>query len=302
MFGEKNINIRELLNHIKNAYRIQAEEKNNKLTVIVDEDIPEYLHADAKRLNQVLNNLVSNAISFTNNGQITIEVQLNEIGPEKIILDFSVIDTGVGMSLDKQNEILKDIKKSTSDIKHDEGMQGHGLTIIRRLLQLHDTDISVKSEPGKGATFFFTLAFTQNELPASVDKPRSVEKLDLKNLKILLVDDIEYNVLIAEKLLLSWNAVVEVATNGEIAVEKVKTNNYDIVIMDLQMPVMDGYSAAASIINLNKQLPIIALTAYYSADIQKKVYDVGMHDFISKPFDPEQLYKTIYKHTFGKSK
>jgi len=296
VFSERDIDIRQLVNNIKMANRIRAEEKGNMLKVMFDDDVPPFIIGDDIRLMQVLNNLVSNALKFTHNGRVVIEVQLKAQTAKDVTLHFAVIDTGVGISKDKQQMIFERFTQENSNITREYGGSGLGLSIIKMLLNLQHSEILVDSEPGKGSNFHFDLKFNRSLVTKREEKRNDDVKPDLKGISILLVEDVEFNVILAHKILTNWNAKVTVAENGAVAVEKVRNNNYDVILMDLQMPVMDGLTSAREIRKFNTHTPIIAQTASTSNDIQELVYECGMNDYVSKPLNPRYLYPTILKH------
>lgn len=296
--SERSIDLRQLVNNIKMANRIRAEERGNIMKVLLDADLPQYLSIDEVRLGQVLNNLVSNAVKFTRNGFITIEVSVAKNTPTHSSIYFAVTDTGIGIEKDKQQLIFEHFSQANSEITREFGGSGLGLAIIKRLLSLMKTDIHVESIPGKGAKFYFTIDFKKGTAPLEVNKPKNGQVLsDLAGLKILLVEDVEFNVMVAEKMLTNWNAKVEVAENGLQAIGKVREGNFDIILMDLQMPILDGYSASRNIREFNNNIPIIALTASASSDVQERTKEAGMNGYVSKPFKPADLFDTITKFT-----
>jgi len=292
-FSEKDIEIKSFLKNLKLANQIRAEEKGNIVKIMLDEEIPDYVKGDDLRLGQILNNLISNAVKFTRKGTITVTSSLVKKTSKYTDLYFEVADTGIGIPKDKQKLIFERFTQANNNITREFGGSGLGLTIIKRLLLLQGSEIKLESEFGKGSKFFFTLRFKHSEskkeeLPV-VDNNRS----DLNGLKILLVEDVEFNIFVAEMMLNNWNAKVDKAENGLIAVGKVQTNEYDLILMDIQMPVMDGYTATKEIRKFNNTIPIIALTASISIDIQEKAEEVGMNGFITKPFNPNELLGII---------
>jgi signal transduction histidine kinase/ActR/RegA family two-component response regulator len=296
VFAERDIDIRNLVNNIKMANRLRAEENGNTIKVMFDDDIPVYIKGDEVRLTQVLNNLFSNAIKFTHNGKVILEVHLKEINAQQVAVNFAVKDTGIGIAKDKQKMIFDRFTQENSHITRQYGGSGLGLAIIRKLLLLQDSDIYVDSEAGIGSTFYFSLVFGRSKTLRREEKELENVKNDLMSAKILLVEDVEFNVLLAKKILTRWNAEVSLAENGLVAVEKMRTMDYDLVLMDLQMPVMDGLTASMEIRKFNTNTPIIALTASTSMEVQDKVFHSGMTDFISKPLNPSYMYDTILKH------
>lgn len=300
VFSEKDIDIRNLVNNIKVANRLRASEKGDSIKVMFDEDIPPVIKGDDVRLGQVLNNLISNAVKFTRNGQITIEVQLAKAGQATVDLYFAVKDTGIGIPEAKQQLIFERFTQANSEITREFGGSGLGLTIIRRLLNLQHSDIYIDSKEGKGSTFYFTLSFKRSNAVLKEEKTADWKNMNLQGIKVLVVEDVEFNIMVAEKMLHSWNAKVDIAENGKEGVEKAKQIQYDIILMDLQMPVMDGYTAAKAIRQFNTAIPIIALTASASLGMQHKALDTGMNDYVSKPFNPHDLYNIIFKYTLDK--
>jgi signal transduction histidine kinase len=298
LFSEKNISLRRFVAGIKMANRIKAEERGNSIKVFIDDDLPEYVKGDDLRLGQILNNLLSNAIKFTSNGSIVVEVLLTRVLEEKVEIGFSVTDSGIGIELSKQKIIFERFTQANSEITRQFGGSGLGLAIIKKLLILQGSDIHVESEPGKGSKFYFSLLFGKADGVVAEDRHQSsFHNGDLGGLKVLLVEDVEFNVLVAEKMLKIWNAVVEVSNNGKEAVGMAKNGSYDIILMDLQMPVMDGYTASRCIREFDLNTPIIALTASASPDMQQKALDHGMNDSLSKPFNPNDLFETVKKYT-----
>lgn len=297
VFADRDIDIRQLVNNIKLANRLRAEEKGNTIKVMFDDDIPLYVKGDEVRLTQVLNNLLSNAIKFTHSGKITLEVHLKQIYNGSVEIDFAVKDTGKGIDKNKQKMIFDRFTQENSNITREYGGSGLGLAIIRRLLLLQNSDIFVDSEPGKGSTFYFSLKFGKSTIVAREEKASDGVINDLKGISILLVEDVEFNVLLAEKILTKWNARVSIAENGLVALEKMMNGgDFDIILMDLQMPIMDGLTASMEIRKFDTQTPILALTASTSTEVQDRVFGAGMTDFISKPLNPGYLYSSIVKY------
>ncbi|MDE3143765.1 MAG: response regulator [Bacteroidota bacterium] len=302
VFADRDVELLHFLNNIKMANQSKAEEKGNNIILKYDENIPDFVRGDDVRLGQILNNLVSNAVKFTKDGTITIETLLRENNADDVLIYFSVQDTGIGIPKDKQQIIFERFIQANTNITRDFGGSGLGLAIIKRLLELQGSEINLESEYGKGSNFYFVLRFRKSKINTiREEKIQTFDKQDLKGLKVLLVEDVLFNVMVADGMLQNWGAITETAENGAIAVEKMKENNYDIVLMDIQMPVMDGYDATTEIRKFDTATPIIALTASISPDIQQKVTNVGMNGFITKPFNPNDLYIALYENTINKS-
>ena len=297
VLSEKNVDLRNLVTNIKMANRIRADQKGNTIKVLIDQDLPRYVIGDDIRLGQILNNLVSNAVKFTRNGTITIEVSANKITEKDVEVYFSVTDTGIGIEKEKQSLIFDQFAQANTDITREFGGSGLGLAIIKRLILLHKSEIHLQSDPGNGSKFYFTINYKKGKEEPGLMRPVYGDSQEnLSGMRILLVEDVEFNVLVAEKMLSNWNAKVDVAENGLLAVGKVRENEYDLILMDLQMPVLDGYSATRHIREFNKDVPIIALTASASIDIQQKTKESGMDGYLSKPFKPNDLFDAIYKY------
>jgi len=292
-FSERNIEVRPFLKNLRLANAVRADEKGNIIKVMIDEEVPNYIKGDDLRLGQILNNLISNAIKFTKKGSITLTVKLEEKTDEFVALCFEVADTGIGIPEDKQELIFERFTQANNNITREFGGSGLGLTIIKRLLLLQGSAIKLQSTVDKGSTFSFTLKFGLSDTKATETNIEVDSKTDLNGISVLLVEDVEFNIFVAEMMLNNWNAVVDKAENGEVAVKKVKDNKYDLILMDIQMPVMDGYTATRGIRLFDATTPIIALTASLTIDIQEKAMDAGMNGFITKPFNPTELFQMI---------
>jgi len=291
---EAPFSVKKLASDIVTSNTNSANEKETRMSLILDDKIPEYFIGDSLRLGQVLNNLVSNAVKFTQQGFIAVKVELLELNAQNTLLKFSVHDTGVGIAKENLKNIFLPFMQATTSITRKYGGTGLGLAITRKILALFNSDIEVESELGNGSKFHFTVELKQLD-----DDQVTVEydeiDFDLKQKKILLVEDTLFNVLYATQLLEGWNAQVSVADNGEIAIDMLKKNEYHLILMDLRMPVMDGYTATTEIRKFNKDIPVIALTASATSNVRQKVVEAGMQDYITKPLNPEEFYMKIKK-------
>jgi CheY-like chemotaxis protein len=297
-FVERTITLLHFLKNIKMVNRVRAEEKGDTIKILYDDDVPKYVTGDDVRLGQILNNLVSNAVKLTQNGPVTIRVGLHFTTEQDVLIDFSIEDTGIPP--EKQGLIFERFTQANNNITRDFGGSGLGLTIIKRLLELQNSHIQLESEVGKGSRFYFTLRFKKHtEETSEESKPEEkLQKQDLSGLHILLVEDVAFKVMVAEKMLQHWHATVDLAANGAIAVEKIRNNTYDLVLMDIQMPVMDGYTATREVRKFNQEVPIIALTtSAINLDIQSKAFQSGMNGCITKPFNPGDLSSIILEKT-----
>jgi len=302
-FEEADFLIKELVSNIRLALLQKANEKDVRLKLLVDHDLPDVLKGDPVRLGQILTNLISNAVKFTNKGSVTIVASLNQKLEDYTLIDFEIIDSGIGIAPDKIDSIFESFTQAGADTTRKFGGTGLGLTITKKLLELMGSEIKVKSELGKGSTFYFSIKIKNSETQSinSTNNQLRIEEKSLKGVKILIAEDNQINVILAKQYMLLWDIDCDVAENGKIALTLVQTNDYDMVLMDLQMPEMDGYETTKAIRKLPqekfKNLPIIALTASAMLDIKDQAFVVGMNDYISKPFNPNELYRKIASYS-----
>lgn len=293
--------LKQLISNIKKANQIKAEENGNKIKLMIDDDVPDILIGDALRLGQVISNLVSNAVKFTKKGSVTVELSLQKKVDQTAFLDISVTDTGIGIAPEKQSLIFDKFTQANSATTRQFGGTGLGLVITKLLLQLHDSDISIESELGKGSKFYFTLALpigTSLLKTTTIEDPTEViNDQTLKGVRIFLVEDYAVNIKIATKFFQKWQVDVDIAENGQIAVDKFEKDKYDIILMDIQMPIMDGYTATQKIREVDTDIPIVALTASASLGNQDQAFAVGINDYVTKPFNPKELFLKIARYT-----
>jgi PAS domain S-box-containing protein len=275
-------------------FETKIQEKNLKLITNYDKRIPEVLVGDPTRLHQIVLNLVSNAVKFTNKGKILVSVQLLSQDDEQVTIEFSVSDSGIGVPTDKMEKIFENFQQAYSGSSKIYGGTGLGLAIAKQLVESQGGTIQVKSEINKGATFSFILDF-QKTTAEAVLEPEIIElSRDIKDTKILVVEDMELNQLLMKTLLDDFGFECDITANGKLAIEKLKTKTYDIILMDLQMPEMDGFEATEYIRNTMKsQVPIIALTADVTTVDVEKCKAVGMNDYMAKPVDERLLYSKL---------
>jgi PAS domain S-box-containing protein len=275
-------------------FEIKIQEKNLKLIKNYDQRIPEILIGDPVRLHQIILNLVSNALKFTNTGSITVDVKLLNQDEEKVNIEFSVKDTGIGIVDYKLQTIFENFQQASSGTSRLYGGTGLGLAIVKQLVESQGGSIEVKSELLEGSTFKFRLEF-QKTHEIEVKETTNIEISDQnKNIKVLVVEDIALNQLLMKTLLDDFGFERDIASNGKIAIEKLEKNKYDIILMDLQMPEMNGFEATEYIRNeMKSTIPIIALTADVTTVDLAKCKAVGMNDYIAKPVDERILYSKI---------
>ena len=326
-FEEIDFNLREFLNNVKQGFAYQADEKGIGLEFELDPLVPNILVGDPIRLNQILTNLLSNAIKFTDAGFVVLKIKLEEqpIPPKnlqnkglqdkdlpgrpkeaqnsnKVKVVFSVKDTGIGISADKISKIFDRFTQADSDITRRFGGTGLGLAITKYLIEHQGGAIEVESEIDKGSEFTFYLDFNISklkQLKGPVTDTQGNDEVHLTNVDLLLVEDRKINRMVASKFLRRWGINVDFAFNGLEAVEKVKQKQYDIILMDLLMPKMDGFEATRAIRHMDdyQTTPIIALSASTLNQEREKARQLKMNDFVAKPFNPSELYHKIMKYT-----
>jgi PAS domain S-box-containing protein len=275
-------------------FETKIHEKNLDLIKKYDNRIPEVLVGDPVRLHQIILNLVSNAVKFTNKGKITVCVQLLSEDEEQATIEFSVADTGIGIAENKIDRIFENFQQASSGTSRLYGGTGLGLAIVKQLVEPQGGKIEVKSKIDEGSTFSFTLSFLKTKAEADAEAATLELDLEIKNVKVLVVEDIQLNQLLMRTLLDEFGFTCDIASNGKLAIDKLQTNDYDVVLMDLQMPEMNGFEATEFIRNKMKStIPIIALTADVTTVDLAKCKAVGMNDYIAKPVDEKLLYVKI---------
>lgn len=277
-----------------NIFETKIQEKNITLIREYDNTIPEVLVGDVVRLHQIILNLVSNAVKFTTKGSITVSVRLSNDQEETVNVEFAVSDTGIGIPNNKLEEIFDNFKQATSDTTRLYGGTGLGLAIVKQLVEQQQGTIHVKSEIEKGSTFSFILPFLKTTSTTKAESGTDIVDKNLKNVKVLVVEDMPLNQLLMKTLLDEFGFEATIVENGKLAIEKLLTEVYDIILMDLQMPEMNGFEATDHIRNsMHSDIPIIALTADVTTTDLKKCKAVGMNDYIAKPVDETLLYNKI---------
>ena len=269
-------------------------EKNLRLIKKYDSRIPEVLVGDPVRLHQIILNLISNAIKFTPKGEIKVATSLLSEDDEKVLLEFSVSDTGIGIAKSKITHIFENFQQATSETARLYGGTGLGLAIAKQLTESQDGTINVKSKLGKGSVFSVTLPFQKTNAEAVSEKETDESDVAVENIKVLIVEDIPLNRLLMRTVMDEFGFEHDTADNGQAAIEKLRENSCDIILMDLHMPEMNGFEATEYIRKkMNSRIPIIALTADVTTADLKKCKSAGMNDYISKPLDEKLLYKKI---------
>lgn len=288
----------ELIQNIYATHKQFTDDKGIGLKLNYDANTPSIVIGDQVRLGQIITNLVNNAIKFTYNGEVIITVKVVNQNAFSTEIYFGITDTGIGIPEDKQEYVFEMFTQASSDTTREFGGTGLGLAICQRLTELMGGRIDLVSKPKEGSTFSFNIEFKSGKPIQHVVKPARQNLTDtLKGVKVLITEDNPLNVLLLKKFLDQWGVDSDVAENGEIALTMIKLKAYHLILMDLQMPVMDGYQTTREIRMLPgkhfSHLPIIALTASILADIKQDIIKSGMNDCLSKPFNFNELYEKI---------
>jgi PAS domain S-box-containing protein len=305
-FEERPFHLGELLQSLRGIFRARVKEKSLSLESFLGPDVPLQIVGDKVRLNQVLINLVGNAIKFTPEGEINVSVKLRSLNGNKAHLLFEVEDSGIGIAPEKQQAIFESFTQASNETTRNYGGTGLGLTICKRIVELQGGHIGVRSTPGEGSCFYFDLEFAiadgtviQERAPTDLQSGDSTELQEIRrdNYHILLAEDNLMNQKLAGRVLEKLGYTFEIAGTGRRAFELVQQGQFDVVLMDIQMPEMDGYEATRKIRALSDEtlrtIPIIALTAHALMEEMEKCIAAGMDEFISKPFQPEILRDKI---------
>jgi signal transduction histidine kinase/response regulator of citrate/malate metabolism len=301
-FDKNPFSVRELCYSVEMMFFHSAAEKNLLYEWIIDEEVPEFLVGDKERLTQILNNFINNALKFTDRGGITIHVSLMEINEQKVRLLFSVKDTGIGIHPDKLDTIFERFEQAQTDNTRNYGGTGLGLAIVKKLVEMQGGNISVKSTLGAGTEFLIQLPFeigkedvltsikfgtTKNICPVNESK-------NLAGHRILAAEDNTMNQMLLTYIFQQWQLDFDFAENGQKAIDLLQQNKYDLVLMDIQMPVMDGYTATGIIRNeLKMNIPVIAMTAKVLPGEKERCQSLGMNNYISKPLNENILYDIL---------
>ena len=293
-------NLTDLLPSLISTFTYQAREKNLSLHYTIDKSLNTFLIGDPVRLNQILINLISNAVKFTHTGSIHVTCSIEKGKKNVRWVSISVSDTGVGIPTEKLTTIFESFSQADESVTRRYGGTGLGLTIARQLVELQKGRIDVKSKEHLGSTFTILM-------PYIISKVTKLSKQSFKDtgntgdighaLRVLLVEDNDINRLYAKSILETWKCKTDIAENGMIAIEKLKSNMYDVILMDVQMPVMDGYEATKAIRMMAlpaSATPVVALTANATKKDIEKCLAAGMDDYVAKPFTPDDLYQKLF--------
>jgi PAS domain S-box-containing protein len=301
VFEQTQFDLSEFLEEIMRSYSFRSKAKNLKFDIKKESDLPKVVIGDPIRLNQILSNLLSNALKFTTHGSITVVVRELSRKENKCNMEFTVSDTGIGISKDKHSIIFDSFTQASPDTTRHFGGTGLGLSICKKLIELQGGTISLESEPGVGSVFRFVIPLGVLDMGGqkqAAEVPENYTGLEGK--KILIAEDNKINFFVANKFLVSWGISVRHAGDGLLALEMLEKEDFDLVLMDLHMPVMDGIEATKIIRKSEnpriKNIPIVALTAAIMSESHDKIEDLNINDYVLKPFKPHDLFERIRKH------
>jgi PAS domain S-box-containing protein len=284
--------MQENFSELTKSLRLRAEEKGLLFEWNLDERIAPRLLGDVHRLNQIITNLIGNAIKFTPQGKVRLEITQVGESNEMQGIRFSVIDTGIGIAAERQTAVFQAFAQEDNSTTRKYGGTGLGLSISKRIVEMMGGELKLTSEKNAGTTFSFEVQLKKSAEGSVVVKEF---KPNLEGSRILLVEDNKVNQFLANALLKSWNAQVDISEDGLDALDRMRNVNYDLVLMDLQMPIMDGFEATEQIRNeLNSKVPIIGLSANALNGERERSLEKGMNEYVSKPFQPEVLYDKIH--------
>ncbi len=292
------IKTREYLKNIVNTNMLKAQEKGIKMELDIDENIPEEILGDPLRLGQILKNLISNAVKFTERGGVTLIVKQVSSDDETSRIYFGIKDTGIGIQPDKIDSLFEVFTQASSETSRKFGGTGLGLAIVKSLLFMHNSSIIVESKPKDGSLFHFEIEFPYKKAtpPSVVTVPEKLDALSLKGYNIMLVEDNVMNIMVAKKIFEKWDCKLNIAEDGYIAMQKATRHDFDIILMDLQMPGIDGFETTKKLRKMSdyySKVPIFALSAAAPEEVIDKVKEAGMNEMITKPFNPKQLFGII---------
>lgn len=305
IFQQIEFNLTESISTMLQLFKPKVEEKNLSLVKEFDKNIPEQLIGDPLRLRQIILNLVGNSVKFTEKGKITMQIHILKEDAKTVSIEFTVKDTGIGIPDNKLQNVFNRFEQVEKDSSFAYGGSGLGLAIVKQLVERQGGTVTVKSKVGKGSAFSFVLDFKKsntNNTIKNIDKQDSILKKSLKEIvkkkvRILIVEDVVLNQLLLKIILLDFGFDFDVADNGKIAIEFIQKNNYDLILMDLQMPIMNGFEATTFIREtLHSSIPIIALTADVTTVDVSRCKSVGINDYISKPINEKLLLSKITKY------
>lgn len=297
-------NFRHLINGIQQTFEFRANEIGLEFKSILDDTIPRIIEGDRVKLNQILLNLVGNAMKFTTEGHIYLITEMLQKTDADLLIRFTVEDTGIGIAHDKVDKVFESFSQEGDDTTRKFGGTGLGLTITKRFIEGQNGSIHVESEQGKGSRFIFEMPFKydpKHKENSLIDKAWSKDLSMVKGKSILVAEDNLMNQLVLQKMLEKWAPKLEMVSNGQLALDKLETEDFDLVFLDVQMPIKDGISTVKDWRNyeanhLRERVPVVALTADAFSESRQRVIDAGMDDFLSKPIEISELRRVLHKY------
>jgi CheY-like chemotaxis protein len=301
-FEKNSFDIRHLTNNIYKLFKARADEKRIDFKFSPAADVTTSLYGDNLRLGQILTNLLGNAIKFTNNGYVHFGYKVISNNASHITFEFFIKDTGIGMDEEEQRRIFESFSQANVKVSREYGGTGLGLTISKKLIDMQGGSISVVSRKNVGSTFSFVITYEKHAFVSSLPQPSTKKMVsqNLQGLKVLVAEDNKINSFVLQKFLNIWNVEVQFAVTGVEALRFVQEDDFDLILMDLQMPELDGQQATTAIRALEdkkiNRIPIVALTADASVSTQELLLHNGFNHFITKPFNPDALYRILKKY------
>ncbi len=293
--------VRDLMNSVQTMFLGKMDQKGLHFSMVVEDSVPDLLSGDTVRLTQILANMIGNAVKFTDEGSIRLEVNNKGMYGDQVRLGFIIRDTGIGIAPEKLSTVFDQFRQAEDSITRKYGGTGLGLSIVKDLVLLQHGEISVESELGKGTTFSFTIPYQLSAAqPVRQTSPKEtgIDYPDSRHIRILVAEDNKLNQTLLKHLLTAWRLSFDIVDSGIAAVEKLQTGAYDLVLMDIQMPGMDGYAATREIrTKLKLGIPVIAMTAHAFAGEREKSLNHGMNEYIAKPINERELYRLIVQFT-----
>jgi signal transduction histidine kinase/CheY-like chemotaxis protein len=300
-FEQAQFNLSDFLLDIQRTYSFRSKSKSLEFDIVKENELPDKVIGDSIRLNQILSNLLSNALKFTQKGSIYVILKELERSKVSSRIEFLVRDTGIGIPKDKHEMIFDSFTQASTDTTRHYGGTGLGLAICKKLVELQGGHIDVESEPGVGSVFRFVLLFGIPDKDDKIPKNETSETYcGLEGKKVLVAEDNKINFFVANKFLTGWGVKVTHAENGKIALDLLEKEYFDLVLMDLHMPILDGVEATRFIRKSENpkinSIPVVALTAAIMSESHDKIEDIGINDYVLKPFKPRDLFDKIMKN------
>jgi CheY-like chemotaxis protein len=291
---KSSFNLKIFFDKIQSLYTNQFAIKKIQLLFEIDERLDRYFLGDETRLSQVLSNLISNALKFTDTGKVVVAANLINANSKQASIYFSVKDTGMGITEQQQKIIFNSFTQADTTTTRKFGGTGLGLAISKSIIELYKGELKVESIKGAGSNFYFTIKLDLQLNNKNFVNEHIVSTLvSLENVKVLIAEDNQVNMLIARKFLHKWNVIPAEALNGVEALDMFHKSDFDILLIDLEMPEKDGYETVAAIRELNKEIPVIAFTAAVYDNMHADLVSKGFTDYIQKPFRPEDLHRKL---------